>query len=729
MALQPAARYAAPHELVEEVERWMADEPVAVYRERFGERLARWSRRHRVWIRAGAIALTTVTLVSLGAAWLILRAWNSEARARNDEARARGHAEQRLVQARAAVDKWLTGVSEALRYYPVTNKARQRLLEQAAEDYERFVQQGAGDVALEIERGRTYLRLGHVRLILRDAPSAEQAYGEARRLFEQLLAENPENRECQVELANSLTDLGLLAMDLGNTPRADEYYRTAQGQLEPLHKQFPKSIPVRLALGTVLVNRAELLRSTARPADADAALRQALALLGGLTDELSDRRDGVPVASPEDRSLDREDAQRIADEATLTAASARTLLGYVLSDQGRYADAVSEIRAAASLAARLVTRDPHDPRYLELLADCQNYLAVCLRTIGRSDEEEDAYRQAIEHYAALCQALPAVADFEERLAITRTNRGSLLHKLGRVKDAEAELNEAQTILDRLVSRNPDVARCRSYQACCRDTLGQLHRDRGQLSQAQAAFRDAIKSYEALAASDRESVEHAERLALCRSHLGQTLQLLGQHSEAEQEFAAAIAGLSKLPPESPRRRYELAMVHQHRGRLWAGQAKADQAVADFGTAKRILSELASAPGAAEHRAEFAWLLVNCPHTELREPQAALRLADALTAEVSGNAHYHFLVGAALYRLGEFTKAIAALRQASHLRGFEHARDGFFLAMAYGKAGDRDQAQAAYRRAQQWFAANLPADQDLQRIQREAAEVIGVKTPPN
>ena len=46
MALQPEARYESARALSEDVERWLADEPVTAYHEPPMARLARWGRRH-----------------------------------------------------------------------------------------------------------------------------------------------------------------------------------------------------------------------------------------------------------------------------------------------------------------------------------------------------------------------------------------------------------------------------------------------------------------------------------------------------------------------------------------------------------------------------------------------------------------------------------------------------------------------------------------------------------
>src|SRR5206468_10240546 len=47
MARQPEARYASPSALADEIEHWLADEPVSAWREPWRLRVRRWLRRHR----------------------------------------------------------------------------------------------------------------------------------------------------------------------------------------------------------------------------------------------------------------------------------------------------------------------------------------------------------------------------------------------------------------------------------------------------------------------------------------------------------------------------------------------------------------------------------------------------------------------------------------------------------------------------------------------------------
>src|SRR5205807_9120511 len=64
MALRPEDRYASARALADDVEHWLADEPVAAYREPLLRRLGRWRRRHR----ALAADLAVLALAAGGAA-------------------------------------------------------------------------------------------------------------------------------------------------------------------------------------------------------------------------------------------------------------------------------------------------------------------------------------------------------------------------------------------------------------------------------------------------------------------------------------------------------------------------------------------------------------------------------------------------------------------------------------------------------------------------------------
>ena len=113
MSLRPEDRYESPIELARDVERWMADEPVAALPDGLGRRLARWTRRNRSWVRAGVAALVLVAVAATGSAFAINTARCKTTAALVSEQAAKAEAEENFQTARRAVRDYLTTVSDS----------------------------------------------------------------------------------------------------------------------------------------------------------------------------------------------------------------------------------------------------------------------------------------------------------------------------------------------------------------------------------------------------------------------------------------------------------------------------------------------------------------------------------------------------------------------------------------------------------------------------------------
>ena len=90
MALKPEDRYASPKALADDIEHWLADEPVTAYREPLPTHAARWARKHKVLV-AGLFGLVTAAAISLAAAAALIQ------RALVSESAARGKAQRQLA--------------------------------------------------------------------------------------------------------------------------------------------------------------------------------------------------------------------------------------------------------------------------------------------------------------------------------------------------------------------------------------------------------------------------------------------------------------------------------------------------------------------------------------------------------------------------------------------------------------------------------------------------------
>src|SRR5262249_4128717 len=82
MALRPADRYRSAQALAEDVERWLADEPVTARREPFRERARRYLARRRTTVAALAAAVLASTL-GLAAVLLVQTRANASLKSAN----------------------------------------------------------------------------------------------------------------------------------------------------------------------------------------------------------------------------------------------------------------------------------------------------------------------------------------------------------------------------------------------------------------------------------------------------------------------------------------------------------------------------------------------------------------------------------------------------------------------------------------------------------------------
>ena len=99
MAREPSSRYAGALALAEDIEPWLADEPVSAWNEPWVNRVRRWVRRHHPLVAGGAAA-AVVALLALGLAVPLLSlAWGNESAARWNERQLRILAMQKAAEA------------------------------------------------------------------------------------------------------------------------------------------------------------------------------------------------------------------------------------------------------------------------------------------------------------------------------------------------------------------------------------------------------------------------------------------------------------------------------------------------------------------------------------------------------------------------------------------------------------------------------------------------------
>lgn len=132
-----------------------------------------------------------------------------------------------------------------------------------------------------------------------------------------------------------------------------------------------------------------------------------------------------------------------------------------------------------------------------------------------------------------------------------------------------------------------------------------------------------------------------------------------------------------------------------------------------------------PDIAKPMNGLAWRLANCPDAKFRDPARAVQLASKAVELAPQDGNNWNTLGAARYRAGDWNAAVAALEKSMQLTKGGSSLDWFFLAMAHGRLGEKDEARRRFDEAVKWMAKNQPQDEELRRFRAEAEELLGVK----
>lgn len=702
MSLGQQDRYQSAVELADDIKHWLADEPVSAHADSFVDRAFRWLRHHRSWGIAGAFALFFITAISVLAAILVNNA-------RQETEVACQEAVHRFQQAREAVDVWLTGTKDELTYYPGMDAIRIRLLERAAADYEDFARGSDWNAGIEVERGRTLLRLGDIRAELGEHSVARDAYHDAIRAFRDVSLRDPGLLAGHLGQAKAFTKLGISLRKTGKYSESKETLETALAALENVPWSQSEDCRVKEARGIAL--------STLALSFIDIGSRdRAMLLFSQAIDELEQ------VEYHPHKKLQTADA----------LATTRHVFGRLLTDVGQYAEASRQIRQSLIAFGDLVERNR---RHLSGRIDVWNSLATLARVQGNCSEERECHENSLADCKELLGVFPHSPVLIQKCAITRINLAQLFDLLDRPLEAEEELTTALTQLEDLLSFFEDLSSSHSYyeywltRATCLDALGQIYVEQGHSDEAQRAFTTAIDTVDSLTDSPIAAQQCQSRLAVMESHCARLFQKLGKHKEAHVLFDDSSKRLRALLEKQPDRLAtlnELAFVLRYQARLCHETGDAEKARKLFAKAAAAWEKLLKQqqPPAAQHLRDYAWFLATCVDAAVRNPQRAVELARRAVDTSEDNPTFQSTLGVALIRVGEPQKAKDAFEEANKCRGQRNACDWFFLSQAAWQQGDKEQARECFEKAVDWMDERRPENAELQQFRVESASLLGI-----
>lgn len=519
LAMRPQDRYRSALDLAAEIEQWLADEPVAAYRDSLPVRLGRWGRRHRAGITAAAAVLIVAMMgLAVGAAVL--------GREQRQTARALVEARENFALAREAVDEYCTRVAkEQLLNEPGMEGLRAQLLRAAVAFYERFTSRHAGDPALRAELGLAEARLGSLVSTIESPAAGIPHYERAVALLAADLGPGPDPAEPTAnDLARTRCELATAYQQAERYGDSETAYLAGLALAERLGERAPDRTDLRATRLYALQNLATLRSSTGREAEAERDFEAAL------------------VAA---QRLDRDNP---GNPKTLEALGAvHNNLAILHRRAGRAGPAETHYRAALAAKRRLVTAEPHDAGYRHTLAASELNFSILERSLGRRGPAAEHARAALAEMERLAREHPRVLRFRTGLGRAHNSIAMLHVDAADLAAAEASFRAAHSVLVPMAAEFPDLLEYVYDASQAASNVAEAAALRGDAADAIAWYDRAIAPIEAL---PRDKLEHPDARALLLSGHASRAEAAGRagrFAEAERSWTRALA----LAPESAR----------------------------------------------------------------------------------------------------------------------------------------------------------------------------------
>jgi eukaryotic-like serine/threonine-protein kinase len=488
----PQRRYSSALLLAEDLENFLEGRPIQARPVSTIERVAKAARRRP----ALALLITSLTLgfilFAIGGWWsaVTLNAANQR------ESDQRRRAEDNFTQALKAVEKMLMEVGSVdLADVPQMEPVRKKLLLQAKDFYEDFLEKRREDASVRYLAGRAKGRLGDIHEMLGETVAAERSYNEARGLLE---SANTDPTEQQAELARVSNNLGTLLKQLGRFPDAEKSLREALSVRQRLLEEFPKKTEYSQNLATSWYDLATVLaRMPKQRAQAQKAYEQALEL-----------QEQLAKAQPSIAKYQLDQAR--------TLNNLGMLIWTVNADLAEV-----KFRQAIKIQEKLVQKHPKVPEYRRQLARSFNNLATMLLRIQRTNKAEETYQRAGKLLRQLAVDSPTVPVYRQELAGNYFNIGRVYQRAKQFDKADKIYKEALDLRQQLADESPNVPDYQQTLANVRADFGLLLEERGLRLEAEKQYRQAVDLLEKIASSSGRAAYQSD-LALVLDHYGMFL---------------------------------------------------------------------------------------------------------------------------------------------------------------------------------------------------------------
>jgi serine/threonine protein kinase/tetratricopeptide (TPR) repeat protein len=552
-------RYETASAFAADVQRYLQDEPVQACPPSGWYRFRKFARRNRVALAMASVATGALLLLLVGLSVGVVLLGRANTRTLEQ----RDLAEKNFHKAIQAVDDYFTQVSENQLLkspLPGLQPLRKKLLETALTYYQGFVEEHPDDPALRAEMAAAYFRVGIIRSEIGVKAEALQAYQSSRDLWEELIHDNPADRQLQHRLAECLRHIGLLQeASLGQHVQGLRAMQRAQDIYEELTAAEPDNTDFQSGLARTYL---------------DLGFSHSMRSEG--VDELSFYHKALPIwerLAAGDRRFRRDLATTAID------------IGYCYTRAGKGREALESFEKARLILKELSAENPANTVLLGQLGRVYINIGYVHETLtGQYSEALQAYQESRQIWEGLARDHPAVTDFQILKAGIYEQISHVLQATQNFVQAKKLLQQGQEILEKIVAADHANSRARQLLARNYLHLGEAELELKQFTEALASSRTAQTILQEFLRGNGHKIDDLCDLSQCHRLDASVHEWRGQSALALRSCQRAI-DLLESTSEDSRRHYapiwfDLMSSYTMRGDLRRAACPCSEAIRSY-----------------------------------------------------------------------------------------------------------------------------------------------------
>ncbi len=324
---------------------------------------------------------------------------------------------------------------------------------------------------------------------------------------------------------------------------------------------------------------------------------------------------------------------------------------------------------------------------------------------------------------------------------------------GNIEQAKSSCRKAISSARDVVAAVPDFKPARWGLVNGYQQLAELQENSGNLSDARISWQNAVENWRQFMEQDPSSEEYARSFASTLDNVARIDSRLGNQKAALNSMHESVNRWTLIVDRSPNlsNRLQLAnalstaadlkeqigmesdAITTRRQSIELRESIASMHPDRFDLQRALVAEyeaaLRSRPDDVTTCIGLSWFLATSENQEVRDPPRAIALPTKATSAAPENGFYWYATGVANYRNQDWSRAAEDFAKAIKYRNeLSRGFAGFFIAMNQWRLDRKTAAQRIYQEAVTWMMNENPKDANLNRYQREAADLLELEPTP-